>query len=165
MSAPNGANGASNALVSVDELTSQKYDFIVVGGGTAGLVVAARLTEDPNITVAVLEAGEDQIGAELLEVARRRVDQRLVGDDEQVVAVLRGERRQFEADAGRGAGDDREFVGHVVFSSCGRSVDAGLQHDLGHFVLVVVEHLVALGRVLERQAVADQEGRCRSCPP
>lgn len=61
MSAPNGANGASNALVSVDELTSQKYDFIVVGGGTAGLVVAARLTEDPNITVAVLEAGEDRM--------------------------------------------------------------------------------------------------------
>jgi hypothetical protein len=32
-------------------------DYIVCGGGTAGLVVAARLTEDPNITVAVLEAG------------------------------------------------------------------------------------------------------------
>lgn len=61
MAAPNGAKGTSNALVSVDELTSQKYDFIVVGGGTAGLVVAARLTEDPNITVAVLEAGEDRM--------------------------------------------------------------------------------------------------------
>jgi choline dehydrogenase-like flavoprotein len=61
MAAPNGTNGTSNALVSVDEITSQKYDFIVVGGGTAGLVVAARLTEDPNITVAVLEAGEDRM--------------------------------------------------------------------------------------------------------
>ena len=65
MAATNGvdahANGTSNALCSVEEFISQRYDFVVVGGGTAGLVVAARLTEDPNISVAVLEAGEDRM--------------------------------------------------------------------------------------------------------
>lgn len=37
--------------------TNATYDYVVVGGGTAGLAVAYRLAEDGTKTVAVIEAG------------------------------------------------------------------------------------------------------------
>jgi len=40
------------------ETEDVKFDFVIIGGGTAGLVLATRLTEDPAVNVAVLEAGE-----------------------------------------------------------------------------------------------------------
>jgi choline dehydrogenase-like flavoprotein len=40
----------------------ERYDYIVIGAGSAGCAVAARLSEDPGVRVAVVEAGPPATG-------------------------------------------------------------------------------------------------------
>lgn len=49
----NGLGGSFAGLVGI----SASYDYVIVGGGTAGLTMAERLSENPAISVAVIEAG------------------------------------------------------------------------------------------------------------
>ena len=51
--APSGISG--NPLDAVN----RTFDYIVVGGGLTGLALASRLSEDPRLTVLVIEAGGD----------------------------------------------------------------------------------------------------------
>jgi hypothetical protein len=41
-------------------INGQTYDYVIAGGGLAGMVLAGRLSEDANRRVLVIEAGYDE---------------------------------------------------------------------------------------------------------
>ena len=47
------------------------FDYVVVGGGTAGAIVAARLSEDPDTRVCLIEAGPSDVGMDDVLLLRR----------------------------------------------------------------------------------------------
>ncbi|UKZ49614.1 hypothetical protein TrVGV298_003861 [Trichoderma virens] len=55
-------------IVSINDFIRQSFDFLVIGGGTAGLVVASRLAQDGKYTVGVLEAGGTANGREDVQI-------------------------------------------------------------------------------------------------
>jgi choline oxidase len=44
------------------DIEDLEFDYVVIGGGSGGCPVAARLSEDPSVTVGLVEAGPSDVG-------------------------------------------------------------------------------------------------------
>jgi choline dehydrogenase len=68
------APGVYGASVNTANAQTGEFDYIIVGAGSAGCVLANRLTEDANVSVLVIEAGGPEEGVEAISTPLRLLE-------------------------------------------------------------------------------------------
>lgn len=65
---PGNTYGSGFISESAAQKTNVSYDYVIIGGGTAGLTLAARLSANPALSVLVIEAGPSVKGNDLIDI-------------------------------------------------------------------------------------------------
>ena len=105
---------------------TQGFDYVVVGGGTAGCALAVRLSEDSSRTVCLLEAGGSGRSMFINVPATLVMAQRSVSLNWrfQSVPQARLNGRRISLPRGRGLGGSALINGMVYFRGNPRDYDA-----------------------------------------
>jgi choline dehydrogenase-like flavoprotein len=118
------------------------YDYVIVGAGSAGCVLAARLSEDPDVTVALVEAGGGDSRPEIaMPIAfpmllKSSVDWDLFGEEEPGLGGRRLYLPRGKVIGGSGSinamiyvrGNRADFDGWAAGGATGWSYDEVLPH-------------------------------------